>query len=190
MTIKSLRILVQIDFPGHEPFRMHDGSGPLLDLDGNVWAGASLTDGLDQIESAMNGEASTLMLSVSGVDPAFMDLAYEDLEMDAVIGGKVQLMIQECDEWDQPIDAPRVKFTGIVDNMPSEENATDEGIVGSIVLEVTNRFNLRTLVSGSVLSDVDQKARSQMINPGAPADRFAERIHTLIDKVIVWPRFS
>lgn len=189
MAIKSLRVMCRIDFPT-KTFRMWDGAGPMLGGDGEIWVGARLNEGLDQIESAMNGEAATLMLSMSGVDKDVADLAYEDLEAGNVIGSRVQLLIQPCDALDQPVGEPEVKFTGFVDNMPSDDAVNGDQVVSTIVLEVRNRFDLRTLTSGSVLSDVDQRARAKVLNPGAPDDRFAERIPGLADKTIVWPRFS
>lgn len=189
MTIKSLRILCKLEFPS-QTMRLWDGSGPFLDLAGDVWVGARLNEGLDQIESAMNGEAATLMLSLSGVDQTLSDLAYEEMEAGEVIGSKVQLLTQACDEWDQAVGDPEVRFTGFVDNMPSDDAVHGDQIISTIVLEVRNRFDLRTLTSGAVLSDVDQRARSKVLNPEAPADKFAERVPGLADKVVVWPRFS
>lgn len=189
MAIKSIKVLCLMEFPG-KTIRLWDGAGPYLDAVGEVWLGAMLNEGLDQIESAMNGEAATLMLSLSGVDQTISDLAFEDLDAGNVIGGKVQLLIQPCDEWDQPAGNAEVRFTGTVDNMPMDETASEDGITATIMLEVVNRFNLRALTSGAVLSDVDQRARSAALNPGAPTDRFAERIAGLADKSIVWPRFS
>lgn len=190
MAIASIRVLVRIDFPNGVTQRFWDGAGPYLDPNGEIWLGMRLNDGLDQIESAMNGEASTLMLSVSGVDPDGANLAFEDLQAGNVIGGTVQLLIQPCDQWDQPDGDPEVRFTGRIDNMPMDDVAQSDGIISTISLEITNRFDLRTLVNGSVLSDVDQKARSALLNPGAAPDRFAERIPGLADKTIVWPRFG
>lgn len=189
MAIKSLRVLCRIDFPT-KTFRLWDGSGPMIGGDGEVWVGARLNEGLDQIESAMNGEAATLMLSLSGIDPAVSDLAFEDLEAGNVIGSKVQILIQPCDGWDQPIGDPEVKFTGFVDNMPMDDAVQGDQIVSSVMLEVRNRFDLRTLTNGAVLSDVDQRARSAVLNPGAPEDRFAERVPGLAEKQVRWPRFS
>lgn len=189
MAIKSLRVLCLLEFPT-KTIRLYDGSGPFLDVDGNVWVGAVLNEGLDQIESALNGEAATLMLSLSGVDQNMSDLAYEDLAAGNVIGAKVQLLIQPCDEWDQPEGSPEVKFTGFVDNMPSDDVVAGDQVISTIVLEVRNRFDLRTLASGAVLSDVDHRARSAILNPSAPSDRAAERIPGLADKTIVWPRFT
>lgn len=189
MAIKSIRVLCLMEFPS-KTIRLWDGAGPYLDAAGEVWVGAVLNDGLDQIESAMNGEAATLMLSLSGVDQSISDLAYEDLEAGDVIDSKVQILIQPCDEWDQPVGSPEVKFTGYVDNMPSDDAVSGDQIISTIVLEVRNRFDLRSLTSGAVLSDVDQRARSTILNPSADPDMFAERIPGLADKSIVWPRFS
>lgn len=189
MAIKSIRILCVMEFPS-KTIRLWDGAGPMLGTDGEVYAGARLNEGLDQIESAMNGEAATLQLSLSGVDQTISELAYEDLDAGNVIGAKVQLMIQPCDEWDQPVGPAEVKFTGFVDNMPSDDAVNGDQVVSTIVLEVRNRFDLRTLTSGSVLSDVDQRARSAVLNPGADPDLFATRVAGLADKTLVWPRFA
>lgn len=189
MTTKSIRILCLLEFPSRT-IRLWDGAGPYMDADGEIWVGCVLADGLDQIETALNGEASTLELAMSGVDPEISDLAFEDLESGDVIGAKVQLLIQPCDEWDQPVGDAEVRFTGTIDNMPIDDVATDAGIVSQIKIECTNRFDLRRLTSGAVLSDVDQRARSAQLNPDANADRFAERIPTLADKTIRWPRYS
>lgn len=189
MAIKSIRVLVSLAFPS-QTARLWDGAGPYLDLDGEIWRGMVFNEGLDQIETALNGEAATLMLAVSGVDPEIADLAYEDLNTGEIIGSKVQLLIQPCDEWDQPVGDPEVRFTGRVDNMVIDDVAQDAGIVSQITIECANRFDLRTMTSGAVLSDVDQQARSAQINPAASADRFAERIPGLADKAIVWPRYS
>lgn len=190
MAVASIKVLVRIDFPNGTVTRLWDGAGPYMDADGEVWLGAYLNDGLDQIESAMNGEATTLLLSLSGVDEYGALLAFEDLEAGNVIGGTVRLLIQPLDEWDQPVGAPEVKFTGRIDNMPMEEAAAEEAVMSTITLEVVNRFDLRTLTSGAVLSDVDQRARAKVLNPSAADDRFAERIPGLSDKTIRWPVFS
>lgn len=189
MAIKSIRILCQIDFPS-KTVRLWDGAGPYMDAVGELWLGMVLNEGLDQIESAMNGEAATLLLALSGVDGAIGELAYEDLEAGDVIGSKVQIMIQPCDQWDQPDGDAEVRFTGSIDNLLIDDAVQGDATVSEIRVECTNRFDLRTLTSGAVLSDVDQQARSALLNPGAPADRFAERVPGLSDKSIVWPRYS
>lgn len=189
MAIASIRILCEMEFPSRT-IRLWDGSGPYLDADGEVWAGAVLSEGLDTVESAMNAEAAALQLKLSGVDPSTADLAYEELEEGEVIGAVVGLYIQNCDERDQPVGDPEVRFTGAIDNMMIDDIVTDHGPVSQITAEVANRFTLRTMTSGSVLSDTDQKARSAGLNPAADPDRFAERVSGMADRVIWWPRFT
>jgi hypothetical protein len=189
MAVKSIKILCRMDFPS-KTVRLWDGAGPYLDTDGEIWSGMVLNEGLDQIESALNGEASTLTLSLSGVAQEVADLAFDDLEQGEVIGSRVQLLIQDCDQYDQPVGAPQVRFTGTADNLLIDDTVANDQVISTVMLECTNRFDLRSLVNGSVLSDVDQKARSAVMNPGAPADRFAERIAVLIDKTVVWPRYT
>ncbi|WP_199562600.1 hypothetical protein [Pelagibacterium lacus] len=176
MAIKSIRVLALMQFPNDKTIRLWDGAGPYLDPDGEIWTGSAINEGLDQIESALNGEASTLTLGLSTLDPRIAELAFEDLQDGNVIGGKVQILIQPCDMWDQPVGGAEVRFTGTIDNMPMDDTVSGDQIVSTVTLEITNRFDLRTLVSGAVLSDVDQRARAAILNPGAPADRFAERI--------------
>src|SRR5690606_22572353 len=78
MTIASLKILCEITFPDETIARLWDGSAPYLDADGNLWRACALGEGLDVIEAAINGEAATLSLGLSGVDQQFSDLAWED----------------------------------------------------------------------------------------------------------------
>lgn len=190
MTVRSIRILCQLDFPS-KTHRLWDGSGPFLDLDGKVWRGMVLRDGLDVIESAMNGEAYSLALGLSGVTEEASNMAYKELQSDDIIGAKVQLMIQDCDQFDQPVGAPDVRFTGLIDNIVFSEAVEENSRIASIItIECTNRFSLRNSSAGSVLSDADQKARSAKINPLGTPDRFAERVPTLADKAIWWPRFT
>ncbi|MBO9589526.1 MAG: hypothetical protein J7557_12605 [Devosia sp.] len=194
MAIKSLKILIRMTFPDDSVVRLHDGAGPFVDENGDFWQGAMLTEGLDEIEHAMNGEAATLLLGISSVSTDASGLAFEELENNNVIDGKVQFLLQELDQWDQPIGVPEIKFTGTIDNMPMADVASETSITSSITLEITNRFSLRKLTSGAVLSDVDQRARSRFLNPAAWAlgqfDRFCERIPGLSDKTIRWPRFA
>lgn len=194
MAIKSLKILIRMTFPDASVVRLHDGAGPFVDENGEFWQGAMLTEGLDEIEHAINGEAATLMLGISGVSTDASGLAFEEMEAGNVIDGRVQLLLQSLDEWDQPSGAPEVKFTGTIDNMPMADVAAETGVSSTITLEIANRFSLRKLTSGAVLSDVDQRARSRFLNPAAWAlgqfDRFCERIPGLSDKTIRWPRFT
>lgn len=189
--IKSLRVLVRLDFPTGT-VRFWDGSGPFMDLDGNIWRGGGLVNGgLDAIEAAINAEAYTLQLGISGIGRKTSDIAWQETEDGDVIDAKVQILIQDCDEDDQPIGEPEVKFTGFIDDIKFDDAVNGNSPLSSVTIEVRNRFTLRGLTSGSVLSDVDQKARAGILNPGLPADRIAERISTLAaGEEIAWPKFD
>lgn len=188
--VKSLKILCRLDFPS-QTVRLWEGSGPYIDSQGNVWRCCVLGDGaLDSIETAINAEAWTLELGLSGIDKEIADIAWKETESGDVIGAKVQILIQDCDENDQPIGDPDVKFTGTIDNIRFDEAAQDDKVIAGVTIEVTNRFALRTMINGAVLSDVDQRARSAILNPGADPDRFAERVPGLADKTIRWPAWN
>lgn len=187
---KSLKILCRLDFPG-ETVRLWQGSGPYMDRDGNIWRCCVISESaLDQIEAAINAEAFTLELALSGVDPQTVDLAWEDHEEGQVIGSLVQILIQPCDDNDQPVGDEEVVFTGTIDNLRFNEVVANDEIVADIIAEITNRFVLRTLTNGAVLSDVDQRARSAALNPEAEPDRFCERIPGLAEHTINWPAWN
>lgn len=190
MAVASLRILCQVDLPSGT-IRFWDGSGgPFVDDEGERWRACVLTDdALDQIEMAINAEAFTLALVLSGIDEQTSNEIWADYQAGTIKGSRLRILIQDCDEYDQPVGTPDVKFTGRIDNLVFSDVANANGIRSTITVEVTNRFTLRTLTNGAVLSDVDQKARAKILNPTAPLDRFAERVNTLRDKTIRWPNW-
>jgi len=189
MTIKSIRVLARIDLPTGT-VRIWDGTGPYLDGDGEVWVGAGLVSGLDLIEHAINAEAASLDITLASTNPQFGDLAWADTEEGDAIGSRLQILIQPCDAYDQPVGAAEVRFTGKVANLKFSEQVQGDEILSTLFVQVENRFNLRMLKNGAVLSDVDQRARSAVINPGANPDRFAERVSLLADKTIAWPKLT
>lgn len=190
MAAGSLRILLEFTWPNDVVTRLWDGAGPFIDGDGNVWRGAELIDGLDAVEQAINGEAYTLSMSLTGVPSSIGDIAFQDYADDNIVGGTVRLMLLECDANDQPTGDPETRFTGSVDNVAFDDAAAEDGITSSISVECTNRFTLRRLTSGAVLSDADQRARAAVLNPMGTADRFCERVPLMQDKTIVWPRWN
>lgn len=190
MALKALRVLCQVDLPSG-PIRMWDGSGgSFLDADGNIYRSCILTDdALDTIEMAINAEAFTLSLVVNGIDEKTSNSIWTDYQAGTVKGSRFRIMIQKLDEYDQPIGQPQIKFTGRIDNLVWNDGVDGEQIRSNITIEITNRFTMRTLTSGAVLSDTDQKARSAILNPGAPADRFCERVPLMRDQTVRWPNW-
>lgn len=191
MALKSLRILCQVDLPS-DTIRIWDGSGgPFMDADGYIWRSCILTeDALDTIEAAINAEAFTLSLVISGIDEKTSNSIWADYQAGTIKGSRFRLLVQKCDEYEQAVDAPSVKFTGRIDNLIFNDAVDGDEIRSSITVEITNRFTMRTLTSGAVLSDIDQKARSAVLNPGANPDLFAERVPLMRDRAIKWPSWS
>ncbi len=185
----SIRILVQFDWPTEAVSRLWDGSGPFVDLDGNVWKGCTLADGIDDIEMAINGEAAALNVALMGVGAADADAVWLSYTDEEIVGAVVRIMIQPCDAQDQPVGDREVMFTGRIDNIIFDDAVTGDRPVSAITAEVTNRFTLRRLENGGVLSDTDQRARSAALNPEEEPDRFAERVPLLEDKTIAWPKW-
>ena len=186
----SIRILVQFDWPTGATSRLWDGAGQFVDADGEVWRGCSVGEDLDTIEMAINGEAYTLNMSLMGVGSDHADAVWLAYTNDEIIGATTRIMIQPCDANDQALGDREVMFTGRIDNILFDDAVSGDRPRSTITVEVTNRFQMRRLMNGAVLSDADQRARSAAVNPDAPPDRFAERVPLLEDKTIVWPRWN
>jgi len=187
----SLRILIEITLPDIV-LRLWDGSGgAFVDDDGNIYRAAQFTeDALQNIESAINGEAFTLTLSLINIDIVHRRPNRGTMTRPtAIVGSHVVIKLQELDGNEQIFGAPDVKFTGTIDNIKVADQASSESSQSVVTIDVVNAFTLRSLPNGQVLSDVDQKERGKMLNPSAPLDRFCERIPSLRDKVIRWPNW-
>ncbi|MDX2385109.1 hypothetical protein GOD60_14040 [Sinorhizobium medicae] len=190
MAIKSLRILCDVELP-EETIRVWDGSGgTFVDGEGNFYRPAQFTeDALQSIEAAINGEAFTLSLSLISVSQSAADDIWDYDETASVQGSPFIVKLQILDEYEQPDGEPIVVFTGEIDNLDVVDETSGEKITSMVNIEVTNRFTLRTVTNGSVLSDVDQRARSQILNPPAPDDEFCKRVPLMRDAVIKWPNW-
>lgn len=190
MAIKSLRILCDAELPDRT-IRVWDGAGgSFIDDDGNRYRPAQFTeDALQQIEAAINGEAYTLALSLISISDSVATSIWDYDETTPVQGSPFVVKLQILDEQEQPNGEPIVVFTGEIDNMDVVDESTETGITSRVNLEVTNRFTLRTLTNGAVLSDVDQRARAKILNPSAPDDEFCKRVPRLRDQTIDWPNW-
>lgn len=191
----SLRILCDVHLPD-KIVRVWDGSGrTFVDGSGNLYRAAQFSDdALQQIEAAINGSAYTLSISLIGLPMMVGNDIWDYDEATPVSGSQFVVKIQQVDDFSQPVGAPEIVFTGMIDNMAVADSVItgdDDGdTVQSIVtLEVVNRFTLRTLTNGSVFSDVDQRARSKQLNPGAPDDKFCVRVPKMLSKTIRWPNW-
>ncbi|MGG7534685.1 hypothetical protein [Rhizobium sp. 12,4] len=186
----SLRVLCQVELPSGT-LRFWDGSGgPLIGADGEVYRACTLTeDALAQIEAAINAEAFTLSLVLSGIKEAESNAIWADYQAGTIVGSTFRILLQRCDDYEQPTGSPIVKFTGTISNLNFVDSASDTGIKSTIQVDIANRFTLRSVTNGAVLSDVDQRARAKILNPSAADDKFCERIPGLKDRTIRWPNW-
>ena len=168
-----------------------------MDANGDVWRGGGemSAQALQTLQFAFAGEQVTFDATMAATKEDFANIAYQETQDGDVIGAVFQVLTQVCDELGQPTSAdPVVRFTGEVidvkflDTVQGHEDGHEE--LYQVSLVIANRHYLRRLRSGSVLSDADQKARSAVINPGANADKFCERVPLMSDQTLNWPRFS
>jgi hypothetical protein len=190
MPIKSLRILCDAELP-EETIRVWDGSGGrFVDGEGNIYRPAQFTeDALQSIEAAINGEAFTLALSLISISQSAADSIWDYDETSSVQGSPFVVKLQILDEDEQPDGDPIVVFTGEIDNLDVVDESSADGIRSMVNIEITNRFTLRTVTNGAVLSDVDQRARSAILNPSAADDEFCKRVPLMRDMTIKWPNW-
>jgi hypothetical protein len=188
MNVSSLRVLARVFLPS-TTLRFWDGSsGPLVDADGDTYRACTLTeDALAQIEAAINAEAFTLTLILSGVDEATSNSVWADYQAGTIAGSPFQILLQKCDARQQPVGVPLVRFTGSISNLSFVDQASGDAISSTIQVDIANLFTLRAVSSGAVLSDVDQRARAKAVNPDMPDDKFCERMPGLKDRTIRWP---
>ncbi|WP_063305340.1 hypothetical protein [Pseudovibrio sp. W64] len=194
MTRRNVMILVALRFPTGTA-RMWFGSHTILDKDGHPWrpAGELPASALTTIQYAFSGEATTMNLSLSAVSQEVADLAYEETQESDVIGSKVQVLLQHCDDDFQPLSSgPVVKFTGEVIDLKFRKRAVNDPdkpqILHDVTLVVGNAFHARKSRRNAVLSDADQRAYSLKVNPDLPPDLSCERITLMSEQTITWPR--
>lgn len=194
MTFRNIMILVAMHFPTGTA-RFWFGSHTYVDEDGNHWrpAGVLPAAALAKLQYAFSGEATTMDMGLSGVDQQIADLAYEETQESDVIGSKVQILLQSCDQYFQPLPpGPIVKFTGEVIDLKFRKRAVNDRdkpqILHNVTLVVGNAFHARKSRRNAVLSDADQRAYSLKVNPDLPPDLSCGRITLMSEQTIPWPR--
>lgn len=185
---KSVRILVRFDWPDAQITRLWAGNGAFIDSDGDVWRGAGLITGIDELERAVNGEAPAITVTLSGLSAETSGRIWTYYQAGNLIDAEMAVLLQACDDIDQPVGDARIVFTGFFSNAVFDDAGGDDP-VSAVSAEIINKFTLRRLPNWAVLSDADQKARSAVLNPLASPDRFAERVPLNENKTVTWPRF-
>lgn len=195
--MSECRILITLKLP-EETLRFYDGSGGVfVDDDGNQYRASEITESaLSDLQSAINGEASNIGLSLISIPTSRADAIWEYDETISIVGSEVIVSIQELDDYSQASGAADIVFTGQIENLDVDDhisdNSKDEEGISQINIQISNKFTLRKMTSGSVLSDVDQRARSQLLNPTAypnNSDEFCVRVPGLRNKTVSWPNF-
>lgn len=189
---RNVRILCRVSWRDEAATvtRLWRGSGPYVDDAGDVWTGSAVLASVGNLATALNGEAATLEIKLSGVRSALADATWLAFTRDEIIDSVFQLLIQPCNTQFRPQGAPEIKFNGVVDNMVFQDQAAAAEVTSTLTMTVANRFTRRRRQSGVVLSNTDQRARAAVLNPTGNPDRICERVPTLVDKTIPWPVYS
>lgn len=191
--LKAGKLLMRFDWPDGRITRLLNGTGPYMDPDGKLWRGAGLVDGsLDAIDKAINGDAASLPLTLSGVSAETGDAIWNFYQVGNLKGAQFRILFQFCDSNDQPTSKPPlILFWAIVDDVIFDTNTTEsDEISDTVTAQLVNRFTLRRNSNGSVMSDADQRIFSKNLNPAGTPDRYAERVVLMQNKTRVFPRYS
>jgi hypothetical protein len=186
LTGRSVRLatLVHLDFdvtlgPGEvDPRRLWNGFGD-ISAGGHTWKGAGTLGSIDGLGSMGTG-AAQVTLTLSGVSPAMLELATVDRA--AVKGRDVTVYGQlQDDEWGTVGD-PFPIWYGVISRMLIKRTAGLDA-TRTVSVECENVFLRRSRVPAGRYTDGDQNRRSS-------GDRFFEHVGKLVNKVLVWPKFS
>lgn len=151
--------------------RMWNGVGSIV-WDGKTWLGGGNLIGISQVEETRSIEATTLTMSLSGVNPALVSQAYGDFSQGRPARTWVGLMdVGTGTVVEDPVNV----FAGRMDTISDE----DDGV--SAIISVSAESNLADLkrIRARYYTDQDQ----QRIKPG---DRSLRFIPSLQEKPVYW----
>src|SRR5690349_17213235 len=100
--VRSCKVLLKFEWPTGAVTRLWEGSGPIADIEGNIWYGSEMSEEIGAIEQAINGEAYTLGLALQNIKSPHSNQAWRSYKADQIIGAGVQILVQQCDSKDQP----------------------------------------------------------------------------------------
>ena len=151
--------------------RMWNGVGSIV-WDGKTWLGGGNLIGLSQVEETREVVATTMTMSLSGVNPTLVSQAYGDFSQGRPARTWVALMDVGSG---LVIDDPVQVFAGRMDTISDE----DDGV--SAVISVSAESNLADLrrIRARYYTDQDQ----QRVKPG---DRSLRFIPSLQEKQVFW----
>lgn len=139
--------------------------------DGHDWLGTGALGTIGAVEETIESKATTLSLSISGVDPELLPKAIGDRYQ----GRTGQLSIAMLDEAYQIIGTPVLTFEGPMDAMPIEIS----GSVGTITVTVTDGRADWERPAVIRYTNEDQQAFY-------PGDKGLEFVPQMVEKQLVW----
>ena len=168
--------LVFLDFVS-VPMRVHPGFGPIVAAD-QTWDGLGGLGGITGLETAFDGSAPEITLTLSGVDPANISRAVSNAK--EVKGRDCTIFMQFFDDdftlLDDPyaiallkMDVLRVKASG-----PSTR---------TVELSAESIWAQRSTAPWGFLSDRSQQSRY-------PGDNGLDQVPSMTGRVVDWPLFT
>ncbi len=163
-------VFIEGDFSGGF-VRMWNGIGAIV-WDGKVWLGGGQLLGISQIEETRAIEATSISVSLAGVDPAMVSIAYDDFSQGRALRAWLGLMDVPTA---QIVTDPVAIFQGRMDTISDSDDGTQA------VITVTAESNLADLkrLRARFYTDQDQ----QRLFPG---DRSLRYLPSLQDRPVYW----
>lgn len=158
-----------------------------------VWTSLGSILSLPELQAITNGMAQRLDFVLSGLTPRFQRLATDaagDVE-----GRRLDILTTVFDPDWQAIAPPRPIWRGIMDQVSGDTSDPSMDGTGratsattTITLSAVTATALRRRTAMIRWTDAQQRAASALLNPGAPADRFCDRVAMLRSRIRIWPR--
>lgn len=169
--------LVEFDFADGKK-RLWNGFGTLQTNDGKTWQGIGNLGKIGGLKQSLNGSATPLDLSVSGVDAAFAAQAKGD--RDNWYMRPVIVYLQFFDDAWQPLDMPFAIVFSTMRQMTIDRQSTEDGMVYTVTIRSEGPFITRKRPRYGYYSDSDQQKRFA-------GDRGCERTSGIEQHVIIFP---
>jgi len=149
------------------------------DTTGGHYMGLGFPVGLPALSQAINGAATSLEFTLSGVDATALALA--GVDRDQVDGSLLYVGIVDLDEHQQPMGSCDWLLEAQAGKPRTARTGRGDGAVRSITLPASTDFFDRNLSAVAYWSPTGQRARS-------PDDTFFDQIPTIsAGMVIEWP---
>lgn len=169
------------------PLPIYDGAG-IYARDGHNWYGVGQRNdfngnplqGIEGLEQAINGEATQLVCTLSGIDKTVMQAVNASVADGEVEGRQLRIYFGFRDVSSNVALGSLIQLGTWLMELPTR--VADGGQLRTVKLPAENLFTQRSRAPFALMTDHDQRRRF-------PDDYGYEFIPTMTDRTVTWPEF-